>query len=103
MERVALVKLNPLVREEISSYKRSLLTFVGHSILSDYILTFTLITPLFEKYLQIANAFHCIVKNRFPISLNRNSRQILDDQNFYPVRLPFYLIAEFKLSRIRIV
>ena len=41
MERVALVKLNPLVREEISSYKRSLLTFVGHSILSDYILTFT--------------------------------------------------------------
>jgi len=43
------------------------------------------IKPLFEKYFQVANAFHRVVKNYFSISLNRNSRQIFDDQNFYLV------------------
>jgi len=58
------------------------------------------IKPLFEKYFQVANAFHRVVKNYFSISLNRNSRQIFDDQNFYLVWLPFYLPAEFKLRRV---
>ena len=60
------------------------------------------IKPLFEKYFQVVNAFHCFVKNRFSISLNRNSRQIFNNQNFYPVSLPFYLTAKFKLRRVRI-
>lgn len=31
------------------------------------------IKPLFEKYFQVVNAFHCIVKNRFSILFNGNS------------------------------
>lgn len=55
----------------------------------------------FQEYLQIVNAFYRFAIYYFPVSINKNLRQIFNHQNCYPLILDSNMSAEFQLRRVR--